>query len=264
MTVIRVNGVKIGEAEILAEAQNHPAAAPAAALAAAAEALAVRQLLLQEAERLRLAPDPVQSEDGRREAPDDALIRQLIERQVSIPEPDEQTCRRYFERNPAKFHSPELYEASHILFAAPREDMPAYDAAVRKAEETIQELKAEPKAFARLARERSDCSSSVNGGSLGQISRGDTVPEFETFLHNLEQGQLCPVPVKSRYGAHVLRLDRKILGRRLPFESVRERIEDYLCEASYRQAVSQFIQIIAGRAVVEGIDLKGARTPLVQ
>ena len=49
---VMVNGVLIPEADIMAEAQNHPAETPGAALAQAAHALAVRELLLQEAGRL--------------------------------------------------------------------------------------------------------------------------------------------------------------------------------------------------------------------
>ena len=58
MEDIRINGASIPQAAILAEAQNHPAATPDAALSAAAEALAVRELLLQEARRTgeRLRP----------------------------------------------------------------------------------------------------------------------------------------------------------------------------------------------------------------
>ena len=72
--------------------------------------------------------------------------------------------------------------------------------------------------------ELSACPSAAQGGHLGQISRGQTVPEFETFLYNLEVGQICPVPVKTRFGYHVLRLDRRIEGRQLPFEAVSDRI----------------------------------------
>jgi peptidyl-prolyl cis-trans isomerase C len=115
-----------------------------------------------------------------------------------------------------------------------------------------------------MAQQHSDCTSGKNGGSLGQVTRGETVPEFETFLCNLEEGQLCPVPVQTRYGAHVLRLDRRIGGRELPFETVRDRIAGYLQEASWRRAASQYIGLLAGAAAIEGADVNGFDSPLVQ
>jgi len=264
MPEIRINEVTIPAAAVLAEAQNHPARDPEAAVAAAAEALAIRELLLQEARRQRIEPAPALDAEGRRETEDDALIRQLLERNVTVPQADTAACRRYFDNNAKRFRSPDLFEAAHILLAAPPDDAQAYEAAVTQAERLIAMLQKDPKVFAALAAEYSACSSAQNEGRLGQVARGDTVPEFETFLMNLEEGQLCPVPVRSRYGVHVLRLDRRIEGRDLPFEMVEQRIADYLQAASWQRALAQYIRVLAGRADIAGIDLGGAETPLVQ
>lgn len=261
---ISVNGVEIPEAAIRAEAQHHPAPSADRALTAAAQALAIRELLLQRAQQLSLAPTPVTDPEGRRETDDDALIRQLLDAEISVPEPDEETCRRYYGNNRARFMSPALYEAAHILFAADPADAKATEKAVAAATDVIAILSHDPAVFETIARERSDCSSAKDGGRLGQVARGDTVPEFETFLVALEEGQICPVPVKSRYGAHVLRLDRRIEGRALPFEAVRERIAAYLSEASWRRAVAQYLKLLAGQASLSGIALDAASTPLVQ
>jgi parvulin-like peptidyl-prolyl isomerase len=93
-------------------------------------------------------------------------------------------------------------------------------AAVRALAQALEQ----PQRFAELAQQLCACPSAAQGGNLGQISRGQTVPELETFLFNLEPGQICPVPVKTRLGYHVVRLDRRIEGRQLPFGAVRERI----------------------------------------
>jgi peptidyl-prolyl cis-trans isomerase C len=62
---------------------------------------------------------------------------------------------------------------------------------------------------------------------------------------------------------HVVRLDRRIDGRDLPFELVRERIAEYLDEAVRHRALSQYVSVLAGSARVTGIDLAGSG-PLVQ
>jgi len=264
MQEIRINEVTIPAAAILAEAQNHPAADAEAALAAAAEALAVRELLLQEARRQGIDAVQQAEGEGRRETEDDALIRRLLETAVTVPEADPATCRRYYDNNRQRFRSPDLFEAAHILLAAAPEDSLARAKAETTAERLIAALQLDPAAFGKLAAEYSACSSAQNEGRLGQVARGDTVPEFETFLMNLEEGQLCPVPVRSRYGVHVLRLDRRIDGRQLPFEMVERRIADYLQAASWQRALAQYIRVLAGAAEIEGVELGGAETPLVQ
>jgi peptidyl-prolyl cis-trans isomerase C len=94
--------------------------------------------------------------------------------------------------------------------------------------------------------------------------RGETTPEFETFLIAMEPGQICQTPVPTRYGVHVLRLDRRIAGETLPFDAVRNRIATYLEERTWRRAVAQYIALVAGQARIAGFDLPAATSPLVQ
>lgn len=264
MNEIIVNGTAITAAAIAEEAQHHPAPDRTAAERAAAEALVVRELLLQEAAREGIAPLPFSDADGRRETEEEATIRALIRGAVTVPAVDEEGLRRYHENNRRKFRSPDLFEAAHILYPVRPNDAGEIATATARAEAAIALLQSEPGRFADLARSESACSSASNGGNLGQVSLGQTVPEFETFLVSLEPGQLCPVPVRTRYGVHVLRLDRRIEGRDLPFELVRERIAEYLEQSVWQRAVSQYIRILVGRSEISGIALASSDGPLVQ
>ncbi len=128
---VSVNGVAIARDAIQREMQHHPAEKPIAAWQQAARALVIRELLLQRAKHLGLVPDPISDEAGRRETDDEALMRAVVEREVAVPAPDDATCRRYYEQNSARFRSPDIYEASHILFAALPADREGYAAARR-------------------------------------------------------------------------------------------------------------------------------------
>ncbi len=264
MTGITVNGIEIPEGAIAEEMQHHPAHTPEEAMDEAARALAIRTLLLERARYLALTPDPQTDNEGKRETDEDALIRQVLEAEVQTPEPDENACRRFYENNKSRFTSPDLYEAAHILFSADSTDKEAYAKATAEAQACLETLKDDPEAFAEMAKARSDCPSAESGGNLGQISRGQVTPEFETMLLGLEPGQLCPVPVKTRYGVHIIYLHRYIPGQTLPFEMVRERIAEYLGEAVWRRAVSQYIGLLIGSADIQGLDMEGTASPLVQ
>jgi len=264
MTGITVNGIEIPEGAIAEEMQHHPAPTADEAMSEAARALAIRTLLLERARALGLEPAPQTDEDGKRETDEDALIRHVIEAEVQTPEPDEDACRRFYENNKSRFTSPDLYEAAHILFSADRADKDAYARATAEAQACLETLKENPQAFADLAKARSDCPSAQSGGNLGQITRGQVTPEFETMLLGLGEGQLCPVPVKTRYGVHIIYLHRRIPAQTLPFELVQDRIAEYLEEASWRRAVSQYIGLLVGSAEIDGIDMQGVSSPLVQ
>ena len=252
---VTVNGVTVPHDLISREAQNHPAPTPIAAWTAAARALAVRELLLQEARHLDLRPSPIADTAGRRETDEEALIRGLIETRVATPSPDEDSCRRYYEANRARFCSADIYEASHILFAARGDQPEAFAAARECATALLSQLARDPTLFAALAGAHSDCTSAPSGGNLGQLTTGDTTPEFEKALLALAPGEMSATPVETRYGFHIIRLDRHIPGRALPFEAVHDRIAEYLVERSRRLAIAQYVARLAARAQLSGIDL---------
>ena len=253
MTEIRVNDRCIEEDEILREMQYHPAGDAAAAREAAARWLVIRALLLDRARALDID-----------EADEADAVQMVIEREVDIPAPTEAECRRYYDNNPERFRSPDLVEAAHILLPAAPDDAARRAEAEAQAAELIDILTRTPERFGELARAHSACDSRHNEGRLGQVSRGDTVPEMETFLFNLEDGQLSPVPVKTRYGIHVVRVDKSLPGRSLPYEAVAGKVGDYLKDASWRRAFRQYVQLLAGDARISGFDIAAVETPLVQ
>lgn len=255
---VSVNGISIARDAIQREMQHHPAAKPIAAWQHAARALVIRELLLQRAKHLDLAPEPICDEAGRRETEDEALMRAVVDLEVTVPEPDDETCRRYYERNRARFRSSDIYEVSHILFAAVPENHEDYAQARADAAAVLATLQESPECFAALAKAYSRCPSAEQGGNLGQITEGQTTPEFERALVSLSAGELCTEPVATRYGFHIIRLERKHGGRVLPYEAVSERIADYLRESVRRRADAQYVARLVSAAKIEGIEIAGA------
>ena len=262
--LVTINGAVIPKAAIAREIQNHPASTPVEAWKAAARALAIRELLLQEAKRLHIEATPASDAEGRRETDEEALINALVAQEVTIPDAGVEDCRRYYAQNRARFRSPDIFEAAHILLAAAPKDTIARDEARLQAEALIEILKVTPSNFATLALAHSACPSKEVGGNLGQIGPGQTVPEFESALAAMPVGEIYGKPVETRYGFHVIYVSRREPGRQLPFDMVQDRIATYLSERVHRTAMRQYISLLAGRAVIDGIDLASSPTPLLQ
>jgi peptidyl-prolyl cis-trans isomerase C len=168
---VTVNGVEISAAAIANEAQNHPAppGKPGLAWRAAARALALREVLLQEARARGLQPNAREIVPGQVETADEALIRALLESGITPDEPDLDSLQATWRDHPDRFRAPDLWEAAHILLAAAPEDEPARAAALTLANELAAKLAREPGRFAELAARHSACSSRKSGGLLGQI-----------------------------------------------------------------------------------------------
>lgn len=254
---VRVNSVEISPEAIAQEIQHHPAPDPATAWMEAARALAVRELLLQEARRLGIEPEPEVDDAGRVEAEDDAMVRAVLEDQLQPAIPGEEECRRFYEANRDRFRTPDLFEASHILIEPEGEGERAWEDAERRARAIAVQVGDDPAAFAAAARAHSACPSAQQDGSLGQIRRGELVPAVQAGIEALAEGSTGGDPVRSRFGWHVLRLQRRIEGHVLPFELVRARIADMLEARSWSVAAGRYIAGLAARAEMEGIRIEG-------
>jgi peptidyl-prolyl cis-trans isomerase C len=133
-----------------------------------------------------------------------------------------------------------------------------------RAEQTLNELLGEPERFAAVAAEMSNCPSAQQGGNLGQIGRGDTVPEFEKALFRLGPTGLLRELFKTRYGFDIVAVDRRVPGAKLPFDVVRDDIAERLQAVVEEKALRQYISVLAGQSDIQGADLNATRIPLVQ
>jgi peptidyl-prolyl cis-trans isomerase C len=231
MTALTVNGVAVDVAAF-----------------PTAEAAVGHELLRQRAVQRGLALAGVSR------AAADAAIEELLQQEVAAVAPSDEECRRYYEAHLKEFTSGELVAARHILFqVTPRVHVPALRA---RAELTLAKLASEPQRFAAVAEELSNCPSGQHGGSLGQLGRGDTVPEFEQALFNGTYTGIYPQLVRTRFGFHIVCVDRREPGRTVPFDVVQGRIHDRLSAHMSEAALTRYVRQLATTAEVSGIEVK--------
>lgn len=222
-----------------------------------AELAAARELLRQRAVEAGFLDGEASDADEVGEA-----IEALLAREVVTPTPEEAECRRYYDGHPRELISGDLVHARHILFqVTPAVPVPEIRA---RAEQTLNALLRDPGRFEALAQELSNCPSGQHGGNLGQIGRGDMVPEFERAVFRPGPTGMLRDVVKTRFGFHVVSVDRRIAGKKLPFEAVQEKIAERLSAAVEEKAMRQYVSVLAARAELVGVDLDAAVTPLVQ
>lgn len=255
MPEVTVNGVVIPAARISAEAQMHPApkGKPGLAWRAAARALALRELLLQEARARGLSADPQETAPGVVETADEALVRQVMELAVVPEAVDPAALRAVYDADPGRFRAPPLWEAAHILFPAPPRDEAARAAAKAAAAAALARLTARPGAWEAEAA-ASACPSRANGGRLGQIGPGDTLPAFEAALRGMAEGEIAG-PVETPHGVHLIRLDAVATGAVLPFAAVEPRLREAAEKAAWVRASRALAEGLLGGAAITGLRL---------
>jgi peptidyl-prolyl cis-trans isomerase C len=246
---ISVNGIEITDEAISRELPHHQQAGNP--LKDSVHELVLRTVLLQEADRL-----------GIRGGDDDERVETLFVQEVRVPEADDAACETFYRNHPQSFTNGEMIEVRHILFqvtpTVPLELLRETGEAV------LDELRVHPERFEELAKEYSNCPSGGLGGNLGQLSRGDTVPEFEEYVFRLQEGELGERLLETRFGLHIVQVLRKIEGKLLPFEAVKSQIAQNLTQQTWRRGIHQYMRILIGKADIQGITLEGNEIPLVQ
>ncbi|WP_208640071.1 foldase protein PrsA [Massilia violaceinigra] len=107
------------------------------------------------------------------------------------------------------------FKARHILVKEEAE-----------AKSIIVKLKKDAKAFASLAKEKSnDPGSKVNGGDLGWFNPASMVPEFGAAVAKLEKGKFTEEPVKSQFGYHVIMLEDSRPITPPPLEQLKDQLK---------------------------------------
>ncbi len=253
-----VNGEAVPHAVVAAETQNQdaPVGKPGIAWRKAANAVAIRTLLLQEARARDLEATPEEVAPGRFETDEEALIRGLLDRAVDVPTPSAADVKAEWDKDPARFRSHPLWEVSHILCACDPRDTAASAKALTRANGLLAIVQgADAKGFAALAARESDCGSKSSGGALGQLGPGDTVPEFEDALRGLAEGEMTQAPVLTRHGYHLIRMDAVAPGQELPFDVVRDKIAAALEKAAWVRQSRAFIASLVATADIQGAEL---------
>ncbi|HVR23243.1 MAG TPA: peptidylprolyl isomerase [Candidatus Polarisedimenticolia bacterium] len=165
----------------------------------------------------------------------------------------------YYNQHRDQYRVAEQAKVSHILIKTPlpgpdgKVDEKGVAEAQRRAEDLLKQLKAGAK-FEDLARKYSeDPGSAKEGGSLGLIGKGRTVPEFEKAAFSLPKGQISDL-VKSSYGFHIIRVDDRQDAHMKTLEEVKDQIEPNLKQQKAQQIAQKQAEDLLQKAKTQGLD----------
>ena len=176
-----------------------------------------------------------------------------VESGIQVTQDDLQS---YYQQHRDAYRVPEQAKVSHILIKTPlpgtdgKVDEKGVAEAQRRAEDLLKQLKSGAKMEDIAKKYSEDPGSAKEGGSLGWIGRGQTVPEFEKTAFSLPKGQISDL-VKSSYGFHIIRVDDKQDAHMKSLDEVKAEIEPALKHQKAQQLAQRQAEAL----------LKDARTP---
>ncbi len=200
------------------------------------------------------------NELARRNLSEDTL-RQRLERNLAVQQYIEQQYAgkivvadhdmvAYYEKRLDLFRQPLQVRASHILVQSdPSWDEPRGQEARKKAEQILKNIK-KGQDFAAIAREQSDGPTRTSGGDLGYIKWGQLDKQLDDAVFSLKPGETSGI-VETAYGFHIFQVKDRKPETVQAFDTVKERIRQYLQMEKAKQEADLQARTLRGKAAVE-------------
>jgi peptidyl-prolyl cis-trans isomerase D len=178
------------------------------------------------------------------------------------PTVNETDLQQYYNQHIADYQIKSSVKARHILIAVPDGADAKTDAAAKaKAQDILNKIKAGGD-FAALAKANSDDPGSKDsGGELGNLSPGQTVPEFDKAAFSLQPGQTSGL-VKTKFGYHIIQVEEKTSAHTKSLAEVKSDIEPLIEQQKIGTAELNFAQSLAGQALKIGMERAAAANGL--
>ena len=229
-----VNGKAITEEDvnrfIMAMGRNGQAYNNPQGRAAVLEQLIAQRLFLLDAQR-NLYEREQAFKDQLAAVKEQLLMEYAIGKCVDAVRLTEDEVRGYYDAHKEEMTEDETVNASHVLVDSEE-----------KATEILAAINAGEITFEDAARQHSTCPSSQQGGNLGDFGRGQMVPEFDTACFEMEEGEVRG-PVKTQFGFHLIRLNKKNPAQALSYNDVRAQLFEQLTrekqQAAYQSKINQ-------------------------
>jgi peptidyl-prolyl cis-trans isomerase D len=171
--------------------------------------------------------------------------------------------RAYYDQHRDQYRTPEQVKVSHILIKTPlpgadgKVDEKGVTDAQNRAQDLLKQLKGGAKLEDLAKKYSEDPGSAKQGGSLGWIGKGQTVPEFEKTAFSLPIGQISDL-VKSSYGFHIIRVDEKQDAHMKTLDEVKDQIEPILKHQKAQQIAQKQAEDLLTQARAKGLDAAAA------
>lgn len=174
------------------------------------------------------------------------------------PQVTDAEVQAYYKQHQDEYQVKDQVKVRHILIAVPQGADAKTDAAAKaKAEDLLKQIK-QGGNFAELASKNSDDpGSKAQGGELGWLDRGKTVPEFDKEAFSLAPGQTSGV-IKTQFGYHILQVEDKKTAHERPLDEVKPEIVPVLEQQKAGAAEQTFATQLSADAKANGLDKAAA------
>jgi peptidyl-prolyl cis-trans isomerase C len=168
----------------------------------------------------------------------DSVMQRVAARSAEVNELD---VHLFYEMHHTRFQTVETRVASHLLITI-NPDYPenTREVALERMRKVRDKLAGRGNRFEEFARRYSECPTAMEGGKLGEVSRGQLYERLDAALFKLEEGGISDI-VESEMGFHILYCEKIKPARTVPLSKAAPRIREVLQERQRRNCQKSWL-----------------------
>lgn len=161
---------------------------------------------------------------------------------------DDRELRDRYTREKERYRLPERAHLREIVILRPEGAMNA-EAAKQRANDVATQLRASAD-FAKMAMTVSESGTKAKGGDLGEVARGELLPDLDRAVFNAAQGAVIG-PIETKSGWHILKVEQRLPSEVPAFESVKDKLRKDAGEETFQRDLKAYLERLRKDAYIQ-------------
>ena len=180
---------------------------------------------------------------------DTILMNKVFGRELrSREEATDKELRERYEREKERYRLPERAHLREIVILKPATG--SADAARERATSVATQARAAGADFAALAASSSESGTRNKGGDLGEVARGELLPDLDKAVFNSQSGSVIG-PIESKSGWHILKVEQRLPSEIPAFESIKDRLRRDASDDAWQRDYKAYIDNLRKDAFIQ-------------
>ncbi len=161
---------------------------------------------------------------------------------------DDKELRERYNREKERYRLPERARLREIVFLRP-ENPAGVDAARQRANEIAASVRGGAD-FAKTASTSSEAGTKEKGGDLGEVARGELLPDLDKAVFNATAGTVIG-PIETKSGWHILKVEQRLPSEVPAFESVKDRLRKDASDETFQRDLKAYLDRLRKDAFIQ-------------
>ena len=162
---------------------------------------------------------------------------------------EDRELRERYDREKERYRLPERARLREIVLIRP-ENPVAVEGARQRANDVAAMLRGPGADFPKTAASVSESGTKDKGGDLGEVGRGELIPDLDKAVFNATSGAVIG-PIETKSGWHIIKVEQRLPSEVPAFESVKDRLRKDASDETFQRDLKAYLDRLRKDAFIQ-------------